>query len=63
MEPRIVTLEYLIDQTGESQKLDFVQTEMEGDWICVLEEDEMNRILIAAYTDGKLDNETDPEDE
>lgn len=60
MEPRIVTLEYIVNtSSGESQKLDFVQTEMEGDWICVLEEDEMNRILVAAYNEGKLDNENE----
>ena len=54
-EERIVTLEYVVGE-DESQQLNFVQDE-EGDWCCNLSEDEMNRILIAAYRDGKLDDE------
>ena len=51
---RIVTLEYVVGE-DESQQLDFVQ-QADLSWQCVLEEDEMNRILIAAYKDGKLDD-------
>jgi len=54
-EERIVTLEYVVGE-DESQQLNFVQDE-EGDWSCNLSEDEMNRILISAYKDGKLDDE------
>lgn len=52
---RIVTLEYIIGHE-ESQQLNFVQ-DADGDWSCNLSEDEMNRILISAYRDGKLDDE------
>jgi len=54
-EQRIVTLEYVVGE-DESQQLNFVQDD-DGDWSCDLSEDEMNRILIAAYRDGKLDDE------
>ena len=55
-EPRMVTLEYVIDNTGESQKLDFIQDQETNAWMCVLEEDEMNRILVSAYNNGKLED-------
>lgn len=51
---RIVTLEYVVGE-DESQQLNFVQ-DLDGDWTCNLSEDEMNRILVAAYKDGKLDD-------
>ena len=58
-EDRVVTLEYIIDASGESQQLEFFQDPETNAWACVLEEDEMNRILIAAYKDGKLANDDD----
>ena len=45
-EQRTVTLTYVIGD-GEEQNLDFLEQES-GDWQCVLDESEINRMIRAA---------------
>lgn len=50
---KTVTLTYAI--TGEDLHLEFEHDEENGVWVCVVDEDEMNRILVEAHRGGMLD--------
>ena len=51
-EQRTVTLTYAIGD-GEEMHLDFLEQDT-GDWQCVLDEAEMNRIIRAAAENGQI---------
>lgn len=50
---KTVTLTYAI--TDEDLHLDFEHDEENSCWVCVIDEDEMNRILVEAHTGGRLE--------
>jgi len=54
-EPRHITLTYAIGE-GEEQHLDFFQLDPpDGEWICTLEPEEVDRIIKSAIDRGTLE--------